>query len=107
MATYTIACMDCQEMWDIHVPMAKRDEPQLCPHCDSYECTKRIIQPISFTFAEVDKAGDSSKPDSYWNNAEREKQKRIAAEQNKVMEQAYYNDPNLPTKHQGLKERIK
>ena len=93
--------------WELLVPIAKREELQVCPRCESYDGVVRLVGCPAIHFAEVDKPGDSTKPDSYWDNAEQEKQKRIAGEQKVAMEKAYYGDATLHARHDGLKGRIK
>jgi len=107
MATYTIACYDCEETWDIYCPMGDRDNPHFCPHCGMHTATRRIIQPISFKFSEADRPGDSSKPDSYWENAEREKKRKLVKKQNDAIEQGFYNDPNTPARFKDVKNHVK
>ena len=99
MPNYVYKCLECGHKMGQHRSIAERDN---CPLCSQCCCsTKKIITPISFSFNEGER-GESSKPDSYWNNAESEKQKRQAKEQKKVMEQSFYNDPKCPDKYKDM-----
>ena len=108
MANYSFACFDCEEQWEVFgILMADRDKPQKCIHCDSYECVKRILQPVSFSFAESNRIGESAKPHNYWENAEKEKNRKLVKKQNDAIEQGFYNDPKCPKKFKDIKRHVK
>ena len=93
--------------WDGMSAISKRDDPRECPRCGAVDVMTRILRSTSFSFNEVDKAGDSSKPDSYWDNAESEKRRKLIKEQNQTLEKAFYNDPSCPEKYKQLKDCVK
>jgi putative FmdB family regulatory protein len=43
--TYTYRCSGCEQQWDDRLSLNDRDVPisQPCPHCNSHETVKRII----------------------------------------------------------------
>jgi len=93
--------------WNDSCPIAKRDDPRPCPRCNLVASHIRMVSAPAFNFAEVDKIGDSSKPAEYWENAEREKRKRLIKEQDETLEKAVYNDPTCPEKYKQLKNCVK
>jgi hypothetical protein len=110
MAFYTYQHI-CDEynviQWDGMSAISKRDDPRECPRCGKVEVMTRIMRPVTFNFAEVDKVGESTKPDSYWENAESEKRRKLIKEQDQTLEKAYYNDPTCPEKYKQLKDCVK
>lgn len=91
--TYRYKCKNCGHKFDWHnVDMEKRDEfHPPCPECES-EDNKRII-PDRFTFV-VTETNDvvSAKPDSYWANAEANRQKAAKKRDEEKKEKWHYDE---------------
>ena len=104
MPNYVYKCKECEHLTGASRPIADRN---ICPGCEVCAGeTKKIITPISFSFAEGDRP-ESSKNDSYWTNAQNEKERRLKKGQDEVVEKAFYNDPSCPEKYKGVKEHLK
>jgi len=106
MANYVYRCEDkeCAHLTGASRTIANRGDCPVCNACSGK--TRKIITPISFSFNEGDRP-ESSKNDSYWTNAQSEKEKHLRKSQDEVVEKAFYNDPLCPEKYKGAKEHLK
>lgn len=105
MPTYDYKCQTCGKTFERILTLRELNSIGVCPFCTSSE-TKRMISPVRHSFAEGNR-GESSKPDTYWENAEREKQRKIAKKREQILEQAMYNDPKCPEKYRGFRDKMK
>jgi hypothetical protein len=96
--TYRFKCFNCGSHRDhSNVPVEQRDTYKpACGQCGGR--TKRIIAAgITFSFAENCSPGESAKPASYWENAERVRLAGLKKREDEQKEKLRY-DPNEQAK---------
>lgn len=106
MPMYDYVCNECKKPFRLMRLIAKRDEGCKCEHCGAEAVHVRPPTAASFSFAEGERA-ESSKPDSYWENAEREKQRKIKKERDEITEKSFYKDKDCPAKYKDVANVLK
>jgi putative FmdB family regulatory protein len=101
---YSYRCTECAYTFDLNRLMDERNNDAECELCKTV--AKRYYTPITHSFNEGHGAV-SSKPDSYWANAERVKQDNLAKKYNEQIEKSVYNDPTVNSKFKTIKEHVK
>lgn len=89
MPNYDYYCPDCQEKFELNVPIAQRDNPDAikCPHCGSHHHPKREISAVKLQYTELrsalSRAGDG------WQEV-----------QAKIMQRQGLREKNMKGRHQ-------
>jgi hypothetical protein len=93
MPTYTFKCEKCGTQWDItNIPIEERDDVET--FCDCGGRGKRILHnKIRFAFAENPNSVVSTKPDSYWDHAERNRLAGLDRRRQERAEKVFSRDP--------------
>jgi len=106
MPMYDYLCNACDEPFRKMRKISHRDKECECGSCGCVSVHKRPPTAASFSFKEGER-GESSKPDSYWENAESEKQRKIKEEREVITEKSFYKDPSCPSKYKNVADELR
>lgn len=95
MPTYRYKCKKCDHKFDVYnVPMDKRDiEIYPCTSCGCIASTRIMPDRLTFNFGENINSVVSTKPDSYWDNAEKVRLAGLEKRKQEQAEKLAYKDP--------------
>lgn len=98
MALYTYQCKDCDKQFEAMVSLSKRNNLQTCGKCGG--SAKKLMTAPSGIF--IDGAGSiTNRGDSFWANAERNKNRDIVKKQSAQTEKLQFGDKETVKKQEN------